>query len=82
MSTKSEKRDIRNRKIWQKTLVTLDCLAITDFFVLCIALVNLNAKLCVWSFFILLALSAPIGWMSAGRVKDMKNDGTPLWWGV
>ena len=82
MSIKSEKRDERNRKIWQRTLITLDCLAIIDFIILCVALVNLNTKLCVWAFFILLILCPPIGWMSAGRIKDMENDGMPFWWGV
>jgi hypothetical protein len=81
-SEKREERDKRNRKRYEAIAQVLAGLWLLCLIVLIIGLIEINTDIILGSFFALLLISGPLGWMSSGRIKDMGNDGIPFWWGV
>lgn len=81
MSIKSERRDEKNRRIYETVHAVCTILLIIGLCVLFAGLCALNTDLCVWCFFIAIFLAAPVVWMSMGRIKDLEGGFTPWWWG-
>ena len=75
-----EKRDQRNKKVYYAVRTTLVMALAVDFIVIFAGLVTSNTNLVVYSFIIGMILAAPVGWMSAGRTKDIERESSMPWW--